>query len=86
MIVGLLAQGTAEGIGIGAGGTAALAVLCLFIKRGFSVRVGDEKDQNDTPAHTVPVCPLHDGVAKDVTEIKSDVKAIMFHLMGAPKE
>ena len=65
---GLLAQATAEGIGIGAVSTGGLGLLVLLIKRGVHVRQIDIGEQaKETNGHGKP-CPLHEPLVKMLDE------------------
>ncbi len=88
LIVVLAQNSKLETVGFGGVGAAIvlaiLKILNVLGKRRAEIDLhahlgGNENAQNDqVPA----VCVFHDGLAKDVAEIKTDVKKVMFHLMG----
>jgi len=86
-MIGILAQATVEGVAIGGVGATVLAVVALFVKRGFSFRVGGgDKESDETAAAVMGKCPLHDGLQADVAEIKADLKRLLFHLLGEKRD
>lgn len=69
MMIEILAQATAEGVGLGAAGAAALGVVTLLIKRGvtgtFSIGNGKNGNGNGKPPQ---ICPLHHEFAQRLDE------------------
>jgi hypothetical protein len=87
-MITMLAEAAGVGELVVTGGSAAViaSIATLLVKRGFSVHVGEESVNQEPSSREPKKCPLHDGLVSDVTEIKSDVKKVMFHLMGENKD
>jgi hypothetical protein len=77
-MIEFLGQGTAEGIGIGAGATTILAAIGLLVKRGIHARGQIDVGGGSEGTPSVPlraVCPAHDQFAKLLDERNAHANA-----------
>lgn len=61
------------------------AILVLGSPKGAAVLKALLARNGNGNSQAKPVCPLHDDMAKDVREIRDDVKRLTFHLLDNKK-